>query len=163
MTNEYTSVKYKEWEFQVDKEATLTAYSKVKVGSAEESQTLTGLNYAKQRDNIFPEEIKELLVSLGINYKKEAEVSHHEAFEDGQHLYAGWFHFKGDFSGPNYLEKQNESSKDFNLSSVNNKFAIGFTKQNFLTFFSVKPASFEMKLLQTFSKIIKNKKSNNVT
>jgi hypothetical protein len=135
MTKEYTSIKFKDWDFKVDKDATMNAYTSTKVGSAEDSQTLTGLNFLKQRDQIFPDEIKDLFTSLGINYKKEAEVSHHEALSDGQHLYSGWFHFKGEFTGPNYLDKQNEESKDFNLISIGKNFAIGFRKENFLTFF----------------------------
>ncbi len=130
-----TKVSYKDWNFEVDKTITQNTYKNIKRASAEESETLDGLNFAKQRDDIYPEEIKQLFEKLGIDYKKEAEVSHFAAVENGMHLYSGWFHFKGNFTGPDYLELMTEDDKKFNLIEITKNFSLGFRKESFLTSF----------------------------
>ncbi len=128
-------VSYKDWSFEVDKTVTQNTYKNIKIASAEESETLDGLNFAKQREEIYPEEIKKLFDDLGIDYKKEAEVSHHEALTNGMHIYSGWFHFKGSFTGPDYLDLMSEEDKKFNLIEITKNFSLGFRKESFLTSF----------------------------
>ena len=129
------AIKYKDWEFTADVETTKTTYKNVSIASAEASESIEGVNFAKQREKIYPQEIKDLFTSLGIDYKKETEVSHHKVLDDGQHVYTGWFHFKGDFSGPGYLDKQKGDDKTFNITPISDKFGIGFRRENFLTEF----------------------------
>ncbi len=134
-----TEVTYKNWSFKPNREETARAYAAVKRASAEESESIEGVNYAKQRDRVFPKEIKELFEALGIDYKKEPEVSHYKELGNGEHLYTGWFHFKGSFDGPDYLDKisqeNTEDKKEFNVFAITKRFSIGFRNESFLANF----------------------------
>lgn len=130
-----TEITYKSWKFQVDQKLTASTYATVAKGSAEEDESIEGINFAKQRDKVYPKEIKDLFQQLGIDYKKETEVSHHLNLENGMHIYTGWFHFKGTFEGPDYLEKHSEDNKEFNTKEITKKFSIGFRNESFLTHF----------------------------
>ena len=59
--------------------------------------------------------------------------------ENGMHVYTGWFHFKGSFEGPDYLDKlskeNTDENKEFNVKEITKKFSIGFRNENFLTNF----------------------------
>ena len=134
-----TEITYKSWKFQADKETTASTYASVTKGSADEDESIEGVNFSKQREKVYPEEIKTLFGQLGIDYKKETEVSHHVNLENGMHVYTGWFHFKGSFEGPNYLDKISkdnpEEDKEFNVTEISKTFSIGFRNENFLTNF----------------------------
>ena len=130
-----TEITYKSWKFQVNKELTASTYASVAKGSAYEEESIEGVNFSKQKEKVYPKEIIALFEQLGIDYKKETEVSHHLNLENGMHVYTGWFHFKGSFEGPNYLDKHTDENKEFNVTEITKKFSIGFRNESFLTNF----------------------------
>lgn len=133
--NNWQEVNFKGWKINVDKELTQNTYAQVKLGSAEESESIEGVNYFKQRDKVFPKEVLTLFEALGIDYKKETEVSHHEELENGLHQYFGWFHYKGSFEGENCLQNAEDENKIIELTTLTKTFKIGFRNANFLTAF----------------------------
>ncbi|RAU82561.1 hypothetical protein [Pontibacter arcticus] len=96
---EETLVTYQDWEFYSDKELTEQTYLEMDKSGAESCGCSYCRNFIEQRETVFPEEIKELLGKLGVDYKKEVDVSEFVKLECGLHYYNGWFHFKGDFKG----------------------------------------------------------------
>lgn len=90
-----TKINYRDWIFDCDVEATSHAYESILIGGVEECECSGCRNFVKQREGVFPEEIRNLFGQLGINYKRDAEIYHITRMESGLHLYEGWFHFIG--------------------------------------------------------------------
>ena len=88
-------VKYRTWIFDVDLETTKTEYAKAGESGAESCTCGYCANYVAYREFVFPEEIKELLQSLGIDYRKEAEIVTYDILPSQMQHIEGWFHFKG--------------------------------------------------------------------
>jgi len=132
------TIKYREWELIVDRELTKQTYDKVEVGGVESCTCSDCKNFANNRENIYPEEIKNLLTELGIDYRKECEVWHYCKDELGRHCYSGWFHFKGCFKGKSCSIQAGETSFTFDLTPITDNFSIGFYYDSSLTFFEDK-------------------------
>ena len=130
------SLKYSNWDFQVDKRETEATYEYNVTSGAESCGCDNCMNFASQRSNIYPTEIKELLNNLGIDWNKEIEVSHYARTENGQHHYGGWFHFKGNFEGKNCEVPLPSGGFTFDLTPIADNFSIGFRWDNSLTAFS---------------------------
>src|SRR5688572_1813859 len=94
-------IPYRDWILTVDSALTRATYARVKNGSADGCECFDCKNYVLTRDNAFPPETKALFEQVGIDYKKENEVSRLYKHGDGHHLYCGFFHFKGSFDGQN--------------------------------------------------------------
>ena len=133
-----TTIKFRNWELIVDKELTKVAYDKIFIGGPEGCGCNDCKNFLKNRETIYPTEIKNLFNELGIDYKKESEICHYGRLEDGLHYYGGWFHFKGKFIGKDCSVPTDPNAGDFELTPINKEFSIGFRYQNELTFFSDK-------------------------
>jgi hypothetical protein len=89
-------IKFREWEFLVDKQSTLETYSKVTVGGPDSCGCSYCKNFVANRDELYPDEIRLLFSDLGIDWNKEYEVVEYGIIDpDGNYLYGGWFHFKG--------------------------------------------------------------------
>ena len=77
-----TKVKYRDWEFEVDRELTRKTYESVLVSGTESCSCNDFKNYISYRDKVFSNEIKLLFEALGIDYKKEVEITSFENLSD---------------------------------------------------------------------------------
>lgn len=82
------------WRVEADTLATAAAYSQVKAGGADACTCGDCQYYRAHRENIMPGRLREILQSLGIDYRREAETTCVD-LRNGQVLYRGWFHFIG--------------------------------------------------------------------
>jgi hypothetical protein len=132
------SLNFKNWNFTVDKRTTLETYERVEMPGAESCGCDSCLNFAAQRTNIYPREIKELFANLGIDWNKESEISHYARTAPKQHYYGGWFHFKGTFEGTNceVPTGKDVNGYTFDLTPITDNFSIGFRHVYSLTAFS---------------------------
>ncbi|UUC44558.1 hypothetical protein [Flavobacterium cerinum] len=131
------TVKYKDWEFEVDRELTIKTYKNVTISGAESCICDDCKNYILYRDTVFPEEIKQLFNDLGIDLKKEVEIVSYETLPNGFQRIGGWFHFKGKLLNGNncYIPIPDGYGFTIYMTKVVDDFSIGFTKANALTFF----------------------------
>jgi len=83
------------WIVKYDKEATCQAYSQIEIGATERCKCEPCQNFAAVREKVYPKEAIEIFNKLGIDYKKEVEVSHVWRISPGWHFYSGSFHFVG--------------------------------------------------------------------
>jgi len=128
-----TQVKFRDWELFADKELTGKTYEELELSSADSCTCDYCKNFVEQREQIFPDEVKELLSNLGIDYKKEIEVSEFGKLENGLHYYSGWFHFKGHFKGKDCTVPQINGGHLLDLLKITEYFGIGFRQDNALT------------------------------
>jgi hypothetical protein len=132
-----STLRYRDWVFEVDKELTELTYEKILKSGADACSCIDCHNYTKYRENIFPYEIKQLLGELGINYRKEVEI--YTIDENQDRLVCGWFHFKGRIvSGKDCNVSINKNSSNITLTRITDNFSIGFTKDNALSYFEDK-------------------------
>lgn len=131
-------VTFSDWKLEVDKELTQHTYLKMDKASAESCGCSHCRNFAAQRENVYPPEIKELFNRLGIDFRKETEISHFTRLENGLHEYSGWFHFKGYFFGKDCAVRLPGGGYTLDLMPITDKFSIGFTYDNALTNFEDK-------------------------
>lgn len=132
------TIKFRDWELLVDKEQTKQTYAKVEIGGVESCTCNNCKNFAHNRENIYPEEIKQLLTELGIDYHKECEVWHYCKDDLGRHCYSGWFHFKGKFKGKSLGAPTADTITTYDLTPITDSFSIGFLYDNSLTLFEDK-------------------------
>src|SRR5262245_23897975 len=88
-------LKYREWLFECDPDATRIAYKQITRGGAEDCACAGCQNFLAQRENVFPDEVLQLFLRLGIDYRRDAEIYQSAKLESGSHGYGGWFHFIG--------------------------------------------------------------------
>jgi len=132
-----TTVKYRDWEFEVDRELTRQTYESVSVSGADTCVCNDCKNYVAYRDKVFSDEIKRLFDDLGIDYKKEVEITSFETLPDGLHHIGGWFHFKGRvITGKDYRVPLPSGGHTFDLTTITDTFSIGFAVGNDLTYFA---------------------------
>jgi hypothetical protein len=150
------TIKFKDWELIVDRNLTEQTYKNASGGSAEGCVCNYCKNYLENREKAFPELIKNLFSELGIDYTKDSEVCHYQKHEDGLHHYSGWFHFKGSFVGKNCYIPLPNGGFTIDLTTVNETFSIGFSKNSGLAFFEKKEnlvqVEFEAKIPWTIDK-----------
>ena len=126
---------YKDWKFEVDFNRTKEVYDKIEVGSPESCGCNDCKNFVENRIKIYPEEIKELLAELGINFKKESEIYHICKLENGYHHYGGWFHFKGKITeGKDCKKILSNGGSTFDTIQIADNFRIAFMKGSDLAF-----------------------------
>lgn len=156
LQTEMTTIKYRDWELIVDIETTKKTYEKIKIGGVESCVCNDCKNFANNRENIYPQEIKELLTNLGIDYHKECEVWHYSKDELGRHCYSGWFHFKGHFNGKSLSLPTLDTTTTYDLTPITDTFSLGFLYDTSLTFFEDKEnlvqVEFETKTSWTIDK-----------
>ena len=128
-------IKYKDWEFIVDKELTKKTYDKIEFGSSDICECIHCKNFAFNKEDNFPTEIKNLLNDLGIDFKKECEAWHYYKDDLGRHCYSGWFHFKGKFKGKSLSAPTKETSTSYDLTPITDNFSLGFLYDDSLTYF----------------------------
>jgi len=120
---------------EVDINLTQNEYAIIKNSSAEICGCENCLNYLDIRDSIFPDEVKELFSSLGIDGNKEIEISHLGELENGFHYYSGWFHYIGRFYGKDCTTELPEGGSTVDYLEITKEFGIGFTKMIALSVF----------------------------
>ena len=129
-------VEYRNWVFEVDYQRTYEVYKQNEKGRPESCGCNNCRNFLVNRKQIYPVEFKNLLVELGIDYKKESEIYHIYRAENGKHLYGGWFHFKGKIKeGKDCKIETPNGGNTIDTINLNKDFQIGFLKDNSLTFF----------------------------
>ena len=132
-------LKFRAWTLEVDKEQTQRTYEKVSGSGADTCICNDCKNYVAYRDKVFPEEIRILFTDLGIDYRKEVEITSWEKLPNNRYHIGGWFHFKGHvLNGKDYLVPLPKGGFTFDLTKISDNFSIGFSKANDLTFFEDK-------------------------
>ncbi len=130
----FESVHFLNWELIVDKQATYNAYANVQHGGSHSCSCEDCKEYIKRIDSIFPDNVKKLLSKLGIDYHKDAEVTH--IISDNNENYChGWFHFIGEFKGASCALPVENSGYNLQLTDVANNFKIGFHISDSLALF----------------------------
>ncbi len=134
-----TRVKYRNWEFEVDRELTQQTYESISFSGADNCVCNDCKNYVAYRDKVFLDEIMQLFDDLGIDYKKEVEITSFETLPNGLHHIGGWFHFKGRvLTGKDYRVPLPSGGYTFDLTEITDTFSIGFAVGNDLTHFADK-------------------------
>jgi len=129
-------VKFKDWTFEVDKVLTKQTYHCISVSGADTCACNNCKNYVSYRDKVFPKEVIDLFNDLGIDYRKEVEITSYETLPSGLHHIGGWFHFKGRvLVGKDYRVPLPLGGHTFDLTPITDNFSIGFAEGNDLTFF----------------------------
>jgi hypothetical protein len=130
---------YRDWTFEFDKQLTIDTYSQIKESGADSCKCNDCKNYVAYRDKVFPDEILRLFCDLGIDYKKEVEITNWEKQPNGLHHIGGWFHFKGKvLKGKDSMIPLPNGGFTFDLTQISDNFSIGFSEGNDLTFFDDK-------------------------
>lgn len=83
------------WTYTCDRTATVQAYAQAITGNVNKCTCDGCRNFVLVRDEVFPSAYVELLHSLGIDPHKDGEIYRNGRLAQGQHDYAGWFHFIG--------------------------------------------------------------------
>jgi hypothetical protein len=73
---------------RLDREATTSAYSQIKESMTDWCGCVECRNFATQRDTLFTQGFKAFLADLGIDYRKEADVSPVGVIQDGSMPYS---------------------------------------------------------------------------
>lgn len=84
-----------QWKYTADRDATILAYGRTERGGADTCNCADCRNFSVARADSFPAEFLALLVELGIDPRKDAEVYHNARLAPGRHCYGGWYHFVG--------------------------------------------------------------------
>ena len=151
-----TKVKYRDWEFEVDRELTRKTYESVLVSGTESCSCNDFKNYISYRDKVFSNEIKLLFEALGIDYKKEVEITSFENLSDGLHRIGGWFHFKGRvLAGNDYRVSLPSGGHTFDLTEISDKFSIGFAEVNASAHFADKLGLVQVEFMTYIPWVIK--------
>jgi len=83
-----------------DRERTKAAYSTMERGDAERCGCAYCLNFATQREAVYPQTFRQLLNQLGIDFAKEGEVYECGLLDGKLRGYGGWFYFAGELTAP---------------------------------------------------------------
>ena len=132
-------VKFKDWEFEVNKDLTEKIYAKTLKSGADRCNCLDCKNYVEYREKVFPKEVIQLFNDLGVDYRKEVEITTWDN-SNAICLIGGWFHFKGKvLSGQNcYNPIEGSEGSHIELTEISENFSIGFGKGSSMAFFENK-------------------------
>lgn len=85
------------WIIEVDPEATANVYRKLSSGSATACGCTDCKNWLEQREEVFPPEFTAILAEMGVDARKETELSEYEGGQvtSGMNLYWGEYLFIG--------------------------------------------------------------------
>jgi len=133
--------RFLDWEFEVDNVITKHTYGQVSRSGTETCDCYNCKNYLAVRERVFPKEIVAFLVDIGIDYRKEVEISYYRRFPNGLHHIGGWFHFKGQILSGKDCRVFTDDLKTgwpFDLTSIDDIFSIGFYKGSNSAYFEDK-------------------------
>jgi hypothetical protein len=108
------------WRLCCDREATRRAYDCIKIGGPEACGCCYCRNFAADRSQIYPAEVRALFDGLGIDFTKESEVYEMGRLESGLRQYGGWFHCVG------RIEAEGEEIEKFDLEGGTGPFSFYF-------------------------------------
>ena len=129
-------LKFKDWTFEVDKELTEKTYNNTPNGGADTCVCNDCKNYVAYREKVFPKEILAFFNEVGIDFRKEVEITTWQVRSNGLYHIGGWFHFKGILlTGKNYRVPFSPTGYTYDLTFIADNFSIGFAPGNDLTFF----------------------------
>lgn len=118
---------FRDWEFEIYKEVTQAAYRDRQRGAADACRCSNCENFARQRVKVYPYEIRELLLALGIDWTKEVGVYAFNDPDNGNYLYTGWFQFAGRIlHGETRFSSLEDGGLLYNLTPITKKFKICF-------------------------------------
>ena len=109
-----------EWEFGVDRVATVGAHSREPLGGADTCTCNGCRNFVAARERVFPAPFLVLLDSLGIDWRKDGEASLYGPTSSGLYLYGGWFHFVGTL----------DKTGDFPMVPMGDRFKVWLCRDN---------------------------------
>ena len=114
------------WKIKYDHDHTILAYSKMEHGDADNCDCSMCQNFRELRGCLYPESILRVLEDIGVNYRKECDISHVCKLENGRHLYLGGFYYVGEVE---YLDEKYRPSEEIdNITvAVNETFSWHFT------------------------------------
>lgn len=118
------------WVLRHDPDATRHAYRQVTQGGAEQCGCAYCLNFAAQRERVYPHSVLELFKTLGIDAAREVEVYESGPAASGQALYRGWFHFVGEIVSER-PEGKEVAEKGWvpDLERIDDSFEIGLSNE----------------------------------
>jgi hypothetical protein len=130
--------KFREWEFEVDNVVTRKTYDQVSRSGAEECECNNCKNYVAYRERVFPKEVVTFFSDIGVDYRKEIEITDYQRLPNGLHHIGGWFHFKGQILSGKDCRVFTDDSKagwTFDLTSIDDMFSMGFCMGSDLAYF----------------------------
>lgn len=146
---------FRDWQFEVDRELTRQTYANVTGSGADTCVCNDCKNYVAFRDKVFPEEVQKLFSDLGIDYRKEVEITSFETLPNGLLHIGGWFHFKGRVeSGKDYRAPFPGGGHTFDLTYITDNFSIGFAEGDDLTYFEDKNGLVQVEFMTNIPWII---------
>ncbi len=83
------------WRVTYDPDATRKLYTLASAGNADSCDCDFCLNFLAQRDSAYPPTVREVLLQIGVDYRKETELSYVTTLAPDCHLYLGHFIFVG--------------------------------------------------------------------
>src|SRR5262245_2057967 len=126
------SISFRHWQLAVDRDRTALAYSQINQGSASQCGCTDCRNWIEYRDEVFPIEVCTLFDQLGIDLRKESEVSEFEAgmVDPSRGLYCGTYHFLGSvLSGPDpFVETPDGTGCHIECREITQRLKLGFRR-----------------------------------
>ncbi|AYL96668.1 hypothetical protein [Mucilaginibacter celer] len=129
-------VKYRDWVFEADSVVNETLYQTVETPGTQSCACEDCQYFESIAAELYPDDVKQLFKQLGIDIKKNFDVS---SFGGGQmgNAFNGQFHFKGGLiEGPDCYQLTEFGGYQVNLLPVSDNFKIGFTKMASQSFFT---------------------------
>ena len=121
---------YARWVLEVDPRLTALTYSKIAQGGAEECGCQGCLNFARARDRLYPAAVQKLFHELGVDFKREAEVTYQCGLPGDLHSYDGWFHCVGNIlSGRDGWREIAQGTHVPDVEQVDESFALAFSNR----------------------------------
>jgi hypothetical protein len=124
-------IEFGPWTIRADVPATERAYAQVAHGSAEGCSCDSCQNFIGVRASAYPPDVLECLKELGVDFKKETELSRYARLPSGLHLYRGRFYVVGSIAeGPDAWITINEKQRKANFYGVSPTFEIGVSRSD---------------------------------
>jgi hypothetical protein len=125
-----TTVAYARWVLEVDARQTALTYSKISGGGADECGCQGCLNFARARERVYPASVLKLFHELGVDFRREAEVTHQRGLPGHLHSYDGWFHCVGHLTtGRDGWREVAPRSYVPDVEEVDDSFALAFSNR----------------------------------
>lgn len=84
------------WDYSCDVDATIAAYGRIEIGVAATCACAGCRNFVQAREHVFTAPFLAISSSLGIDPRKDAQLSQYHRFAPGRHGYLGAFVFVGE-------------------------------------------------------------------
>lgn len=116
-----TGISIGPWLVSAEAEATRLVYRRIERSPADECVCDYCKNFVAVRSEAYPPEVIAAFELVGIDWRKELEISHYGGLPSGLYVYEGSFQFAGQLeSGPD-----SQTSKQTNFHRLTSRFEIG--------------------------------------